>query len=418
MLFVLLLSPMIFSCEEELTFEPDACFEFTNDDNNDLTFETGAPVLAEWCGDGEFLSFYPGDEGHVYGDPESTGIQIEFTLDNKDEIIISYAYDTPGNYEFVVIASSTTVSHEDKGLERSIFQENVTIVSGSDILDFTNFRIEVQPEPSALPETAVSGLLRNDSIILNVPFGSDVTELTPQFFKSNQATVSINGVEQVSNESEVDLSSPVTYTITGPDGSTREHVAVVNELPASDNPEFQLFFFPDFPAVVGEDLGGDSLRFILPPSADLDGIIPEWITAPFTWVTDQNGIRRIAGRPVDLSEPAKFVVNAQDGSQTVYTIIALQNATFTSFELTGAFSPNPMGRVVNDTLIINVLEGTRLDSVVPVFNTLPVNGVEVYLDGMEQESGTDVVDFTRNDLTYTLFNGPLERQIPVVIETL
>ena len=66
----------------------------------------------------------------------------------------------------------------------------------------------------------------NFVVNLNVPFGTDVTKLTPRIVASSGATVA------PSSGFAEDFTNPVTYTVTGQDGSTQSYKVTVNVMPA------------------------------------------------------------------------------------------------------------------------------------------------------------------------------------------
>ena len=71
----------------------------------------------------------------------------------------------------------------------------------------------------------IHGSIVANTISLTVPFGTDLTSLTP--------TIAINGAS-VSPASGVpqDFSSPVAYTVTAADGSTKTYTVTVTEAPS------------------------------------------------------------------------------------------------------------------------------------------------------------------------------------------
>jgi len=70
-----------------------------------------------------------------------------------------------------------------------------------------------------------------DSVEITVPYGTDVTNIKPQF-SHNGFYAEVNGVAQKSNVDAVDFSSPVLYKIHSvSDASTHDYLVTVNVLP-------------------------------------------------------------------------------------------------------------------------------------------------------------------------------------------
>ena len=66
-----------------------------------------------------------------------------------------------------------------------------------------------------------------NEITLTIPYLYDF-KLTPSFDKSStNSKVLVNGVEQTSGESEVDFTKPVTYTVVGAEGGTRDYTVKI-----------------------------------------------------------------------------------------------------------------------------------------------------------------------------------------------
>ena len=86
-------------------------------------------------------------------------------------------------------------------------------------------------KPSFSNVTSYSASIDNDNNVINltIPYLYDF-KLKPTFVKSSDnSKVLVNGVEQTSGETEVDFTKPVTYTVVGAEGGTRDYtVKVVN----------------------------------------------------------------------------------------------------------------------------------------------------------------------------------------------
>lgn len=85
------------SCyKEPIEIEPDACFTAS-----ESTIEERGIVTFTFCGAGEFIVLYGGDEGHVYNEPESTGKII-----STEALTAIYTYRYAGTYTATCIATS------------------------------------------------------------------------------------------------------------------------------------------------------------------------------------------------------------------------------------------------------------------------------------------------------------------------
>ena len=102
------------SCyKEPIEIEPDACF------NADVTnIIEKERVTFTFCGSGQFIVLYSGDEGHVYNEPENTG-QIVST----EKLTTSYLYRVAGTYTATCVATS----YGDFGNEKKQDVQEITI---------------------------------------------------------------------------------------------------------------------------------------------------------------------------------------------------------------------------------------------------------------------------------------------------
>lgn len=81
--------------------------------------------------------------------------------------------------------------------------------------------------PSFSDVSSYAAKIENDEITLTIPYLYDF-KLTPSFVKSSDnSKVLVNGVEQTSGETEVDFTKPVTYTVVGAEGGTRDYTVKV-----------------------------------------------------------------------------------------------------------------------------------------------------------------------------------------------
>lgn len=146
------------------------------------------------------------------------------------------------------------------------------------------------------------------TIIINVPFGTDVSRISPQISISEEASISPESGE------EIDLSEPKTYTVTAQDGSTAEYVAQVN-FGAGIMNRIVSFRLTDLSPVVIADIDDDSriIKIEVPFGTD--------ITAQTVMIETSPGasISPMSGSVVNFTAPVTFTVTAGNGVSCVYT---------------------------------------------------------------------------------------------------
>ncbi|HBT94941.1 MAG TPA: hypothetical protein DEB24_01995 [Coriobacteriia bacterium] len=104
-----------------------------------------------------------------------------------------------------------TVTGED-GRTLAVYTLNVTVAPPSAANDITSFVI-----------AGNAGVVDGTTIVVEVPFGTDVTDLTPVVAVSEFATYTPAGAQ--------DFTSPVAYTVTAQNGDVKTYTASVTVLP-------------------------------------------------------------------------------------------------------------------------------------------------------------------------------------------
>ena len=148
----------------------------------------------------------------------------------------------------------------------------------------------------------VNGTIGEDTISLTVPYGTALTALTP-------TTVSITG-ESVSPAAGAsrDFTSPVVYTVTAADGTTKDYTVTVTVALDSSKDITQF-------AILGVNgtIGEDTISVTVPYGTALTALTPT-ITATGESVSPASEVAR------DFSSPVTYVVTAEDASVKSYTV--------------------------------------------------------------------------------------------------
>ena len=90
--------------------------------------------------------------------------------------------------------------------------------------ELSSFIIPAADNPGLSSDATVT--ISGAQITVTLPTGTDVSALVARFVTSGISVV-VAGISQVSGETANDFRTPVTYTITAEDGSTREYVVTV-----------------------------------------------------------------------------------------------------------------------------------------------------------------------------------------------
>jgi hypothetical protein len=152
-----------------------------------------------------------------------------------------------------------------------------------------------------------TGVIAGTNITLAVPFGTNVTALTPTITVSELATVSpASGVAQ-------NFTNPVTYTVTAEDGTTQAYTVSVNVGQNTQN-DITTFSFVGFDPVVTGTIAGTTITVNFPYPIDPAGLVPTIEVSAEATVSPASGVAQ------NFAGPIQYTVTAQNGTTKVYTV--------------------------------------------------------------------------------------------------
>jgi hypothetical protein len=226
------------------------------------------------------------------------------------------------------------------------------LVEANTETDITSFEV-----PELLGSATIDNTLH--TVVGMVPFGTDLTALVP--------TIGLSGGASINPASEVptDFSSPVTYTVTADDGTTKQDwtVTISEGIPSTET-DITAFTLAELAAPATIDDALHSVAGEVPYGTDLTGLVPTIEVSPGATINPAPGVS------TDFSAPVGYTVTAQDGSTTqdwVVSIRVLPNTEtdITSFDIPELAAPASIDNVLH-TIEGSVPYGTDLTALVPV----------------------------------------------------
>jgi hypothetical protein len=223
-----------------------------------------------------------------------------------------------------------------------------------------NYTVIVSVAPSTAKDITdfvilgVHGAITSNAIALTVPYGTDVTNLTPSIAITGASISPASGVSQ-------DFSSPVTYTVTAADGSTKAYTVTVSVAlnPAKDITDFVILG-------VHGTITGTAIALTVPYGTDVTNLTPT-VTITGASVSPASGV------PRNFSSPVTYTVTAADGSTQNYTVtvtVALNPAKdITDFVILGVH-----GTITGTAIALTVPYGTDVTNLTP---TVTITGASV-----------------------------------------
>ena len=200
----------------------------------------------------------------------------------------------------------------------------------------------------------IPGSMGPNTVALTVPYGTDVTSLTPTIVITGASVSPASGVPK-------DFTNPVTYTVTASDGSTKDYTVTVTvaKNTAKDITSFTILGIPG-------TVGPNTVALTVPYGTAVTALTP-------TIVITGASVSPASGAAQDFTNPVTYTVTAADGSTKAYTVtvtVAKNTAKdITSFTILGI-----SGTVGANTVALTVPYGTNPSNLTP---TITITGAGV-----------------------------------------
>ena len=254
------------------------------------------------------------------------------------------------------------------------------------------------------------------TIAVTVPYGSDVSSLAATFIATG-TSVKVGDTPQVSGETTNDFSSPVTFTVTADDGTTRDYTVTVT-VEAAPKAMTSFGFQGLDPPVSGAVSEADhTIAVTVPHGTDVSALVATF-SASGTSVT-VDGAPQVSGTTAnDFTDPVSYTVTAADSSTRVYvvtvTVLSASLKAITAFSFQG-LNPSVTGVITEaaHTIALTVPYGTDVSALAATFVT---TGAFVEVAGVAQTDGETINDFS-SPVTYTVTAADASTQTYVVTVT-
>ncbi len=218
----------------------------------------------------------------------------------------------------------------------------------------------------------VSGTISGNNISLTVPYGTNLSSLTPTIAMTGASLSPASGVAQ-------NFTNPVTYTVTAADSTTKTYTVTVTAAlnSAKDITGFTILG-------VSGTIAGNNISLTVPYGNSLTSLTPT-ITITGASVSPASGVAR------DFTNAVTYTVTAADSTTKTYTI-NVNVAPNTAKDITGFTILGVSGTIAGNNISLTVPYGNSLTSLTP---TITITGASV-----SPASGV-ARDFT-NAVTYTV----------------
>lgn len=263
----------------------------------------------------------------------------------------------------------------------SFSKYTVTVVNArSDSKDITQFSIN-----------GVSGVITDSTIGISLPYGTSILNLIAEFSFTG-VEVKIGSQVQISGVTINSFITNQVYSVYADDGTTKNYTVSV-QVRTSDSKDITEFSIMGYSA----SINGTSIGLVLPAGTYMGALVAIFRTTGKHVKIDD--ILQVSGYTINnYSENIVYTVFADDGSSKDYLVsVSVDNSSsndISSFSILGY-----TGVISGTSIGVTLPHGTNVSSLVASFST---TGKAIFVNGMEQVSGTTVNDFS-NPIKYKVF---------------
>ena len=163
----------------------------------------------------------------------------------------------------------------------------------------------------------IPGVFDGNTIAVTMPAGTNnFTSLRANFeTTSEKATVTVNGVLQISGSTRNDFSNPVEYVVTAEDESTNTYTVIVEEEIGFLSYGFEQLLPPVYASVSGYDL-----TVLVLQGTPVDSLVASFVTTSQNPTVKIGDLEQTSGITLnDFSKPLIYTLEA-DNKSVDYTI--------------------------------------------------------------------------------------------------
>ncbi|ADV51008.1 PKD domain containing protein [Cellulophaga algicola DSM 14237] len=248
--------------------------------------------------------------------------------------------------------------------DQTIQEYTVTLtVEGNEAKDITDFAID-----------GVDGIITGTNISVTLPAGTDVTSLSSTVTHTGASVNPTSGVAQ-------DFTSPVEYTVTAADGTTKVYTVTVSLAPALSSDNNITSFSIDGVAGV---ISGTTITVTLPAGTDVSSLTPAIIHTGNT-VNPDTGIAQ------DFTNPITYTVTAANLDTQEYSVTVIMPTLSDTKDITSFSIDGVAGVISGTTITVTLPAGTDVSSLTPAIND---NGNTVNPNTGVAQDFTNPVEYT------------------------
>ncbi len=253
------------------------------------------------------------------------------------------------------------------------------------------------PKPSSsktmkyffISETGSSGNILGRNIYLTVPYSTDTSSLTADFFHTG-ARAMIGNFEQISKSTRNNFGSDLLYSILAENGSSQDYTVKTSKGTPTSNTmlSFSLSKNPETGSYAGM-ISGNVITVYVPYGTDITGL-----TAIFSHDGKKmqvNGTDQVSGKTVqNFSGPVTYSVYSESGAKQDFTVNVSAGEN-SSKDLTAVWLDSIPGLIQGTDMFANIPPEKNITSLVTNFIH---TGTELRYEGKAAVSGEIAPDYS------------------------
>lgn len=247
---------------------------------------------------------------------------------------------------------------------------------------------------------AVKAQITGNNIFVTLAYGTDLTKLLADFQLSDKATVTVNGIEQVSGTTVNNFSNSLVYVVTAEDGTTQSFTVFVS-LAKNSAKAITSYLFTN--PVANGVINGNTISLEVPAGTDVKKLVASFTTSPGATLKVGAELQQSGITYNDFTNPITYTVVADDGTSEDYQVIVLVLPVEKSSEKEllsfGITKPYTIGVIAGTSVSLTVPYGTDLSSLIAFLTVSPK--ATAHIGSVEQITGVSINNFSVS-VSYTI----------------
>ena len=215
----------------------------------------------------------------------------------------------------------------------------------------------------------IYGIITNDSVLIFVPYATEISSLTASFKKYIGTSVYIGSAIQLSDTTINDFTEPVIYNLIAGNGNNKDWTVVIDFLPNSENEILEYKFLvennPNLPWDISCEIVENAITADVPIGTDLSSLIATFTLSDYA-TAFVNGIPQQSGVTANnFYNAVNYQIEAENGDINNYSVSVIMTGTQSiSINFRFFICPNP----ATDNIIVTIDNALNEESFVSIFD--------------------------------------------------